>query len=307
MAVQAWRARLAYNVVGAVLLALVGAQPAGAAPADRLIVFASDRGGHTNLWTMHSDGSGLTQLTDDKANNDFPDWSPNRRQIAWTVGGGGPAGEIWVMNADGTGRRQVTHNSFPDFDATWSPDGGQLVYRSSRGGEPDIFAIRVDGTGERQLTNNPARDFAPDWSPDGRRITFSSERSGSSAVYSMNATDGSDVRQLTPDAMQAAFGRYSPDGTKIGFVDAACGVCGEQDVFVMNTDGSEIRQVTNTPDNESMGGWFSKGTRVVVELSRVTPGTLGKRDAAVVTVATGATANLTSTTAIDESHPDGQP
>ena len=45
---------------------------------------------------------------------------------------------------------------------------------------------------------------------------------------------------------------------------------------------------------------------MVVELSRIT-GNPGKRDIVVVTVATGATANLTSTTAIDESHPDGQP
>jgi WD40-like Beta Propeller Repeat len=76
-----WRARLAYSVLGAMLLALACALPAGAAPADGLIVFESDRGGRLDLWTMRSDGSGASKLTNDKVNDVFPEWSPSGKRM----------------------------------------------------------------------------------------------------------------------------------------------------------------------------------------------------------------------------------
>jgi Tol biopolymer transport system component len=303
------RAVLACSIVAALLLTLIGALPAGAASPDRLIVFDSDRGGQVDLWTMRTDGSGLARLTNDKVLDELAEWSPNRKQIAWTRGGElSPAGEIWVMNADGTGRRQVTSNSFSDNAVSWSPDGRQLAYRSIRDGNLDIYVIGVDGTNERRLTTAPATDWLPDWSPDGTRITFTSDRSGASAIYTMSAADGSDVRQLTDDSLGAGLSVYSPDGRRIAFADGFCPPCGsENDVWVMNADGSGLRQVTNTADLELPHSWSPDGTRVAAEFARVTSGTVGKGDIAVVTVATGATVNLTNTNGVIEDGPDWQP
>jgi dipeptidyl aminopeptidase/acylaminoacyl peptidase len=77
------------------------------------IVFDSDRGSKRNLWVMHADGSNLVQLTDDKIEDVFPEWSPDGTKIAWTRGGRGPEGEIWVMDADGTDATRITFNGFP--------------------------------------------------------------------------------------------------------------------------------------------------------------------------------------------------
>jgi Tol biopolymer transport system component len=301
------RAVLAYSIVAALLLTLIGALPAGAAPPDRLIVFDSDRGGQVDLWTMRTDGTGLAQLTNDKVPDELAEWSPNRKQIAWTRGGEeSPAGEIWVMNADGTGRRQVTSNTFSDNAVSWSPDGRQLAYRSIRDGNFDIYVIGVDGTNERRLTTDPGRDFVPDWSPDGTRITFTRIRGGVSAIYTMSSTDGSDVRQLTDDSLGAGLSVYSPDGSRIAFADNFAGP-GEKDLWVMNADGSGLRQVTDTADLELPHSWSPDGTRVAAEFARVTSGTVGKGDIAVVTVATGATVNLTNTNGVTEDGPDWQP
>jgi TolB protein len=305
------RAVLACSIVAALLLTLTGALPAGAAPPDRLIVFDSDRGGQVDLWTMRTEGTGLARLTNDKVPDELAEWSPNRKQIAWTRGGEeSPAGEIWVMNADGTGRRQVTSNTFSDNAVAWSPDGRQLAYRSTRddnsGLNPDIYVINVDGTNERRLTTDPARDWLPDWSPDGTRITFTrtNERSLASAIYTMSATDGSDVRQLTANSLVAWLSVYSPDGSRIAFADGFFGP--SNDVWVMNADGSGLRQVTNTADLELPRSWSPDGTRVAADFARMT-GTVGKSDIAVVTVATGATVNLTNTNGVAEGGPDWQP
>ena len=137
------RAVLACSIVAALLLTLIGALPAGAAPPDRLIVFDSDRGARVDLWTMRSDGSGLARLTNDKELDELAEWSPNRKQIAWTRGGEeSPTGEIWVMNADGTGRRQVTSNTFSDNAVAWSPDGRQLAYRVNPRRQPGHLCHR---------------------------------------------------------------------------------------------------------------------------------------------------------------------
>jgi Tol biopolymer transport system component len=301
------RAVLACSIVAALLLTLIGALPAGAAPPDRLIVFDSDRGGQVDLWTMRTDGTGLAQLTNDKVPDELAEWSPNRKQIAWTRGGEeSPTGEIWVMNNDGTGSRQVTSNALSDNAVSWSPDGRQLAYRSIRDGNYDIYVIGVDGTNERRLTTDPGRDFVPDWSPDGTRITFTRIRGGVSAIYTMSSTDGSDVRQLTDDSLGAGLSVYSPDGSRIAFADNFAGP-GEKDVWVMNADGSGLRQVTNTADLELPHSWSPDGTRVAAEFARVTSGTVGKGDIAVVTVATGATVNLTNTNGVTEDGPDWQP
>lgn len=300
------RAVLACSIVAALLLTLIGALPAGAAPPDRLIVFDSDRGNQVDLWTMRTDGSGLAQLTNDKVPDELAEWSPNRKQIAWTRGGEeSPTGEIWVMNADGTGRRQVTSNSFSDNAVAWSPDGRQLAYRSTRDDNRDIYVINVDGTNERRLTTDLAFDFVPDWSPDGTRITFTRIRGGVSAIYTMRATDGSDVRQLTDDSLGAGLSVYSPDGSRIAFADNFAGP-GEKDVWVMNADGSGLRQVTNTPDLELPRSWSPDGTRLAADFVGM-KGTGGKSDIAVVTVATGATVNLTNTNGVVERGPDWQP
>jgi Tol biopolymer transport system component len=302
------RAVLACSIVAALLLTLTGALPAGAAPPDRLIVFDSDRGGRVDLWTMRTDGSGLARLTNDKELDELAEWSPNRKQIAWTRGGEeSPTGEIWVMNADGTGRRQVTSNTFSDNAVAWSPDGRQLAYRSNRDdNNNDIYVINVDGTNERRLTTDSAVDLLPDWSPDGTRIAFTRIRPDASAIYTMSAADGSDVRQLTANPLGAGLSVYSPDGSRIAFADNFFGPF-EKDVWVMNADGSGLRQVTDTADLEFPHSWSHDGTRVAAEFHQVISGRVGKGDIAVVAVATGATVNLTNTNGVTEEGPDWQP
>jgi TolB protein len=232
----------------------------------------------------------------------FPTWSPNTKKIAWTRGGLGPEGELWIMNADGSGQQQITFNSFSDAGASFSPDGTKLAFRSVRNGNFDIYGINVDGTGEQRLTDDPGTDRIADWSPDGTKISFMSDRSGACAIYTMNA-DGNSVQKLTPDSMQAGVAAWSPDGSRLIFSDNFCANV-ESDLFVMNADGSGIVPVTNSPENELSKSWSPSGDRVVADLSAVTPGALHKGDIAVITVAGGATTNLTNTTGTNEEHPE---
>lgn len=294
--------------LGLVALMAGGALPAGAGPPRGSIVFTSDRGGQSDLWTMRPDGSDQVRLTDDKVEDVFPTWSPDGRKIAWTRGGASDAGsELWIMNADGTGRRRITVNAFADAGASFSADGTRLAFRSIRNGNIDVYSISVDGTGERRLTDDPGPDRIADWSPDGTRISFTSDRSGACAVYTMRP-DGTDIHRLTANPARAGVAAWSPDGRRLIFSDNFCADT-ESDLFTMGADGGGIVQVTDTPVNEISKSWSPGGDEVVVDFATVTPSssTLHKGDIAVIKVADGATTNLTATPAINEEHPEWSP
>ena len=45
-------------------------------PDGRQIAFYSERDGNWEIYLMNADGSGLTRLTDNPANDWFPSWAP---------------------------------------------------------------------------------------------------------------------------------------------------------------------------------------------------------------------------------------
>ena len=283
-----------------------------AADTGERIVFESDRGGHSDLWTVRPDGSDQQRLTDDSVDDVFPSWSPDGTMIAWTRGGLGPEGEIWVMARDGSHRTRLTFNEYSDAGATWSPDGTRIAFRSTRSGNTDIYVMNADGSGERRLTTDPGREFGASWSPDGTRIAFTRDSDGTCAIHTVDIT-GDDERQITPASLAAAIPRWSPVSGQILFTEGFCSFA-ESDLFMVDADGSGLTQITDTPENEIGGGWSADGRSVVADLSRLVPGDarpedgqgghLHKGDVAVVDVSSGVVMNLTSTRNINEGHPD---
>jgi dipeptidyl aminopeptidase/acylaminoacyl peptidase len=92
-------------------------------PDGKKVAFRSNRSGHSDLYVMNADGSGVTQLTADSATEGRPAWSPDGMKIAF---GRTPsdlmAWELYVMNADGSGVTQLTtNNGSVDPKPAWSP------------------------------------------------------------------------------------------------------------------------------------------------------------------------------------------
>jgi TolB protein len=89
-------------------------------PDESQIVFASDRGGGYDLYTMALDGSGLRRLTEIRGAVGAPDWSPDGRTIAFVALESG-ASEIYAMDSSGNGSRRLTWNTCSDIRLTWRP------------------------------------------------------------------------------------------------------------------------------------------------------------------------------------------
>ena len=71
-------------------------------------MFDSDRGNSWDLYAVSAHGGPLTRLTRSSADEEFPDWSPDGRLIAFSSGSFDELrGDLFVMNANGTGRTHI--------------------------------------------------------------------------------------------------------------------------------------------------------------------------------------------------------
>jgi TolB protein len=178
--------------------------------------------------------SNLRQITFGAANDEYPAWSPDGRQLAFqsdrvsalsnpelalSLEDAVANFDIYLIEADGTLPRNLTKDTAAnDLFPTWTHDGGQIAFVSDRErsdvlrdpfreltsalseGNFEIYVISRDGRNLRYLTANPADDEAPTWSPDSARLAFVSNRgSGNepfSSIYMMDAT-GENVSPLT--------------------------------------------------------------------------------------------------------------
>jgi Tol biopolymer transport system component len=236
------------------------------------IAFDSDRDGNNNIYVINTDGSNLTQLTDNQADNGCPAWSPDGQKIAFAALDSDKNSEIYIMNANGSDPTQLTHNKWGDgasprgncFSITWSPDGQKIAFTSFDSSEDtSIYVMNADGSNQTRLTDpTKSDDGDPAWSPDGQKIAFDSD-----GIYLMNA-DGSNQTRLTdPTKIAGADPAWSPDGQKIAFssfVPPSFGPPGNTATFisVMNADGSNETQLNVVGEQGEPLAWSLDGQKI---------------------------------------------
>ena len=173
-------------------------------PDGRYIAFFTQEERGRGLYTVGSDGSGLTRVS----GAHVAVWSSDGRRIAFGVEDEFRL-RLYTSNPDGSDVREVTQPEWPRFERIrssqtedylfWSPDGSEiLLLADQRSVGPSIYAFAVDGSGLRAI----AEDIGPRknvvFSPDGSRIAIRDEAHPSIVMYTV-AADGSDPRGLVWD------------------------------------------------------------------------------------------------------------
>jgi Tol biopolymer transport system component len=77
-----------------------------ASPDGGQVAFMSQRDGNWEVYVVNLDGSGLTRLTRDPANDGLPAWSPNGRYLAFVSDRDG-SWAVWAIRPDGSGQRRL--------------------------------------------------------------------------------------------------------------------------------------------------------------------------------------------------------
>ena len=219
-----------------------------AAPDSGRIVFCSNRSGAWRLWTVKPDGSCLTQITKQAADEQDvdPAISPDSRSILFTSTRGGKNG-VWRILADGAKPERLCDGD----QAEWLPDGGKIVFRRGE----RIFTRDLAGGKEQAITPPDwPHCSGPAWSPDGKTIAFAARWAGGNGIYTVAVTGGKPVKVY--DQQGACEPHWSPDGRRLVYET-------ETHICTINPDGTKNRTITYFGGVQRYGRFSPDGQMIV--------------------------------------------
>ena len=145
-------------------------------PAGDEITYAVLRDGNADIVSRPSSGQGEPKLlVSTPANEQAPDWSPDRRFLIYTAFSPGAKRQLLYRERrqDGTLGEAVSlsRTSSNEFQARFSPDGRFVAYVSDASGRNEVYVREFPGAAnERQISANGGA--LPRWSRSGKEIFY---------------------------------------------------------------------------------------------------------------------------------------
>lgn len=241
--------------------------PIDAATCALRVAFSDGTLDHLEVYAANPDGTGVTNLSTNAANDYRPHWSQAGSLIAFESDRTGNA-EIFTVSGSGSTPRNVTQNAAPDARPVLSPDGTKIAFSRQVAGAPapTLWVMNVDGSNARQLSTLDVWGDTPiSWSPNGTRIAVVVGAIGSRDVFTVELTGGAPTNLCTWTTASCDDPDWAPDGARL--VLDVTNTDGE--IYVINADGSNPTNITNAPSsNEFRPSWSPDGTAIAFSSNR---------------------------------------
>ena len=169
------------------------------------------------------EGSNPVRITKNPANETFPVWSPDGKNIAFIerqniVRGGQP---LYVVSSSG-GERQKVWADCDKEGFTWSLDGKEILVAS----EGFIHAVPLSGGQSRQLLDLKKQGLRGDppsamglcWIPGGKKLAFLSWDGAAVCIFLVSSSGGGLTELASDDPDEKDWIYPSPDGKWISYV-----------------------------------------------------------------------------------------
>jgi Tol biopolymer transport system component len=222
------------------------------------IVFATNRDGNWEIYSMNGDGSDQKNLTRSPTAELYPRWSWDGKRIVYISNKDNPdydvlnvyqqeegQGFIYIMNADGSDQRRITKGTQPCL----SPDGKTLAF--VRNGV--IWLHDMESGKEAQATpRNWRAAVNPAWSPDGKKVLMNAKIVAGWRIATVEFRSGLNVGPAR--ALGSAAGcnpEWTSDGKRIVYIrdDGDPG----SSFYLLRSDGEELGRVRL----EQIKGWWN--------------------------------------------------
>ena len=267
---------LAFYIISGILLCANVSSLFAKAPETAKIVFGSNRDGNFEIYIMNPDGSDQINLSQHRAQDFAPVWSPTSEQILFHSDRDGIP-DLYLMDPDGTNVRQVFKKLIRREFPTWSPDGKALAYH--RFHTFSIYIASIDGKDEAKL----AEGLWSAWAPNGAEITFmagkfvwagdGNPRLLDTRVQIINLQTHVEEK-LLPGKIWMLDPAWAPDSAQIAFswngMEEAGFLGGNGGrptvgIYVVNRDGSGLRKIIDSGDNALVSNptWSPRGNELI--------------------------------------------
>ena len=159
-----------------------------------------------------------SKLTSEPSVEDFPVWSPDGSQIAFSSNREG-AMNLYRKLASGAGKEEgLLKSNQAEHMQDWSPDGRFLLYRTfGVKTRSDIWAVPMFGDKKAYpLLETEFDEAFARFSPDGRWVAYVSDETGTSEVYVRRFQGSAGSWRISTDKGSAP--RWRRDGTELFYV-----------------------------------------------------------------------------------------
>ena len=154
-------------------------------PDGRRVAYGAFGAGRStsDVWVTDVDAGTTQRLTDDAADSNDPQWSPDGKIVAYSVNAPGGKDIATRRLTDPSARVMASRNG-TQFPSDWTHDGRSLIVTDDAGGSGlDVLVQPADGSAPTPYVATAADETAGRVSPDGRWIAYTSNASGHEEVY----------------------------------------------------------------------------------------------------------------------------
>lgn len=173
----------------------------------KFLVFNGIQNGFSDIYLWDIKAQKLTRLTQDKAFDDKPCFSPSGKYLVFesnrsldTLASRKKYLDLYLMNLETKTLEKAIQSPWDDKMPSFGPSDSSFLFVSNRSGLDNMYMAKKTDSGwtESPITNILSGVFTPSWSRDGKRLVFSLFEFGGWDLYTIQNPTSKMIDSILP-------------------------------------------------------------------------------------------------------------